>query len=263
MTELLVGMIEFDNVANFGGGDKSSYDQFHDALTRADAMMTQHGNGRELKMFVAPEYYFSGHGTTERGGTTITSLSRSNKHALYDKIAESSKRFPNILIVPGSIAYSKARGLSKRKYYSVCPIAANGRIIHKYYKQTNDTYQSGDDFKTKDYGATFTHSNLNFGIDICLDHGHKMLKTALNGSTVDIHILISDGSAPSPTSIAASVAGGVVVFCDMAGRGKNGVLSVFANKFGTPNVRGRDMVAEISQPLCGGAHVALYKGTQG
>lgn len=261
MTELLVAMIEFDNVADFSGADTSSYDQFDDALARADAMMSTHGNGGELKMFVAPEYYFSGHSITEKGGTAISSLSRSQKHGLYDKIAQSSKRYPSIMIVPGSIAYSKARGLSKRKYYNVCPIAANGRIIHKYYKQSNDTYQSSGDFKTKDYGATFTHANLNFGIDICLDHGHKMLKSSLGGATVDVHILIADGAAPSPMSIAASTNGGVMVFCNMAGRGKNGVLSVFANKFGTPNTKGRDMVAELTQSLTGGAQVALYKGT--
>ena len=261
MTKLLVGMIEFDNVADFSGADKSSYDQFHDALGRADAMMTKHGDGSELKMFVAPEYYFSGHSITESGGTSISSLSRSDKHGIYDKIAKSSKSFPEILIVPGSIAYSKARGFSKRKYYNVCPIAANGRIIHKYYKQANDTYQSADDFKTKDYGATFKHANLDFGIDICLDHGHKMLKNSLGTATVDVHILIADGAAPTPLSIAASTNGGVMVFCNMAGRGKNGVLSVFANKFGNPNTKAPDMVAEMTQPLTGGAQVALYQGT--
>ncbi|TQV77767.1 hypothetical protein [Denitrobaculum tricleocarpae] len=261
MTEILAAMIEFDNVADFGGADSGSYDQFDDALSRADAMMSQYGNGKELKMFVAPEYYFSGHSITEKGGTAITSLSRSQKHSLYDKIAQSSKSYPNMLIIPGSIAYSKARGFSKRKYYNVCPIAANGRIIHKYYKQTNDTYQSTDDYKSKDYGATFAHANLDFGIDICLDHGHKMLKSSLGNATVDVHILIADGAAPSPMSIAASTDGGAMVFCNMAGRGKNGVLSVVANKFGNPNTAGRNMVAELSQPLTGGMQVALYRGS--
>lgn len=260
MTEILAAMIEFENVADFSGTDSSSYDQFDDALARADAMMNTHGSGGEVQMFVAPEYYFSGHSITEKGGTAVTSLSRSEKHSLYDKIEQSSKRYPNMLIVPGSIAYSKARGFSKRKYYNVCPIAANGRILHKYYKQTNDSHQSDSDFKSKDYGATFTYDNLNFGIDICLDHGHKMLKSSLGGATVDVHILIADGAAPSPMSIAASTDGGAMVFCNMAGRGKNGVLSVVANKYGTPNTAGRDMIAELTQPLTGGAQVALYRG---
>lgn len=255
-TDILAGMIEFEDVADFGGASVGSYDQFNEALTLADALMSRNGNGRELKMFVAPEYYFSGHGITQKGSTTISSLSRSDKHGLYRKIAQSSALFPNILIVPGSIAYSKARGLSKRKYYNVCPIAAKGRIIHKYYKQSND------DFKSKDYGSTFKFGDLRFGIEICLDHGEKKLSQAAGSGTVDVQVLISDGFAPSTLGIVAPAGKGAVVFCDMKGQG-NGVLSVFSNKFGNPNTDKPVPVGKPSQTLAGGVRVALYRGNVG
>ena len=197
---LLVGMIEFANVPDFGGVNRGEYDEFEDALARAVALMNGIStSATDVRMFVAPEYYFSGHGATDRGATTIASLTRDDKHGLYKKLKSTSARYPNVLLIPGSIAYSKARGLSKRKYYNVCPIAAGGQIIHKYYKQSNDTFQSADDFKSKDYGATFEYKQLRFGIDICLDHGHKRLKNALGTATVDVHILVADGAAPSST----------------------------------------------------------------
>lgn len=261
-TTLIVGMIEFDNVATFAGVGRGDYDQFEDALARANALMNEHSVGGEVRVFVAPEYYFSGHAITDGGGTQIQSHSRDEKHKLYDKIKSTSSRYPDVLLIPGSIAYGKGSS-KKRKYYGVCPIAAGGRILKKYYKQSNDTFQSETGFTTKNYGATFTHRGIQFGIDICLDHGHKRLKDSLGGGTVDVHVLISDGSAPSSTSLAAPIGRGVVVFCDMNGKGKNGVLSIFANKFGNANTKNESFVARHGQALAQGAEVALYRGAVG
>ncbi|WP_152558679.1 hypothetical protein [Endozoicomonas numazuensis] len=186
-----------------------------------------------------------------------------DKHSLYTKLQASSRKYPNILIVPGSIAYSKARGLSTRKYYNVCPILFGGNIILKKYKVGNDNYQSKGDFKTKGKGNTFTHKNLKFGIDICLDHGHKVLKTSLKGETVDVHVLIADGAAPSPRSLATTT-DGVVVYCNMKSKNKdkgvNGILSVKKNDYGNLNTHNRQLVSETSQSLTGGYRIALYKG---
>lgn len=257
-TEIWAAMVEFDANGEFGGLTDSSYDVLDQALSTAAALLAD-APPAAIKMFVAPEYTFSGHGKTESGGTQISSLSRSDKHGLYRKIKASSARHTEILIVPGSIAYSKARMFSARKYYNVCPIAAGGQIVHKYYKQSNDTYQSNEDFKSKDYGGTFTHMGKTFGIEICLDHGKKVLKGS--GAAVDVQILISDGFAPSTMGIVAPMGSGAMVFCDMAGKG-NGVKSIVANKYGNPNT-GTSNERSRSQSLTGGVQIALYTGSVG
>ena len=269
--KIFAAMVEFDSGAAFAGVDAAGYDSFDNCLGRADAMFQEHcRDPNAIKMFVAPEYYFSGHNVNNNGSLNINSLSRSDKHKLYEKIKQSSARYPDILIVPGSIAYSKARGFSKRKYYNVCPIAAGGNIIHKYYKQSNDTFQTDDDFKSKNYGSTFNYGSLTFGIDICLDHGQKKLKNSLNGGRVDVHILISDGSAPSPNSLATDQQG-LVVFCDMNGgrdvmvKGENVRLNGIKNvtldpQYKTPRVSGKNVIASSAQALAGSGKVSLYSG---
>lgn len=258
--KIYAAMIEFNNGNDFAGVDAAGYDAFDNCLGRADALFQQHCNDPQaIKMFVAPEYYFSGHNVSDKGSLTVDSLSRSDKHSLYKKIEQSSKLYPNVLIVPGSIAYSKARGFSKRKYYSVCPIAAGGKIIHKHYKTSNDTFQTETDYKTKANGSTFNYKNKRMGIDICLDHGKAVLKDSLNGGVVDVHILISDGSAPSSTKIATDT-NGLMVFCDMKGKqlGANGVKKVSLNKYQNFQVDNQDPIAETAQPMAGSGRVALY-----
>lgn len=257
MANLLAAMIEFDNVSDFDGVTAAGYDAFDNALSRAQALFTTHAQAGDIKVFLAPEYYFSGHGITAGGATTVDSLSRTDKHGIYKKISASSKMYNDILIVPGSIAYSKARGLSSRKYYNVCPIAFNGQIIHKQYKKSNDSFQTGgDDFKSKNTGSTFNHKNKTFGIDICLDHGKSVLKDSLAGATVDVHILIADGAGPKNNRLGIDI-NGLVVYCNM-NPSANGVKTVETNKYGNFDIKANATLASIAQPVVGAGKVVLY-----
>jgi hypothetical protein len=191
------------------------------------------------------------------------SLSRSNKHAIYGKLEEASAQFNDILIVAGSIAYSKNRLFGERKYLNVCPVAYSGQIIHKYYKKEHDGYQGGEhgDFKTKDYEPTFTHKGLKFGIEICKDHGggNATLKGLLNGGSVDVQILVSAGAEPSPGALATRP-GGVIINCDMSGGqySGNGIRGGDAvSTSGTKAARG---YLKQTHPLNSGGFVAIYQG---
>lgn len=64
-------MIDFDNVATFAGVGKGDDDQFEDALTRANALMNENSVDGEVRIFVASEYYFSGHAITPPPTTMV------------------------------------------------------------------------------------------------------------------------------------------------------------------------------------------------
>ncbi|WP_413665505.1 hypothetical protein ACG1BZ_10050 [Microbulbifer sp. CNSA002] len=265
--DILAAMIEFDDSSKFTGVSNSNFDVFEGALARAKAMMQEYSDDKYIKMLVAPEYYFSGYASKAKTNH-IDSLSKGSKGDIYSGLRRASRQYPNILIVAGTIAYTKGGGcFSSASYLSIAPILAGGNFLLKKYKVGNDKYQTDDAFSTKASDSTFSYKGLTFGIDICLDHNNRILKNSLGGKTVDVHILISDGSSPSPGSLATNKSGGgAVVFCNMTsvnkGKGVNGIMSVSPNKWGNLNVdvNSRTQVAKTGQALTGGFHIALYSG---
>ncbi|WP_444930836.1 hypothetical protein ACJJIF_03370 [Microbulbifer sp. SSSA002] len=265
--DILAAMIEFDDSSKFTGVSNTNFSVFTGAVARAKAMMQDYPDDKYIKMLVAPEYYFSGY-ASKAVTNHIDSLSKGSKSDIYSSLRTVSRQYPNILIVAGTIAYTKGGGcLSSPSYLSIAPILAGGNFLLKKYKVGNDQYQTKDSFVSKVSGSTFSHKGLTFGIDICLDHNNKVLKKSLDGKTVDVHILISDGSSPSPGSLATNKdGGGAVVFCNMTstnkGKGVNGIMSVSPNKWGNLNVNvdSRKQVAKTGQALSGGFHIALYSG---
>ncbi|WHI47520.1 hypothetical protein [Microbulbifer sp. VAAF005] len=266
--DILAAMIEFDDSSKFMGVSNANFSVFEGAVVRAKAMMQDYPDDKYIKMLVAPEYYFSGY-SSKAVTNHIDSLSKSSKSDIYSGLRRVSRQYPNILIVAGTIAYTKGGGccFSSTSYLSIAPILAGGNFLLKKYKVGNDQYQTADAFATKQSDSTFTYKGLTFGIDICLDHNNKILKKSLDGKSVDVHILISDGSSPTPNSLATNKnGGGAVVFCNMRsinkGKGVNGIMSVSPNKFGNLNVNvdSRTQVAKTGQTLAGGFHIALYSG---
>lgn len=265
MPTLYVAMLELDNRNEFQGIGNSEFNVFGNAISVADALLSQQPAVNSIKMFMAPEYTFSGHNVTDKGGVNINSLSRSDKHSLYSNLKTASSQYSDIIIVAGSIAYSRKRMFGKRKYLSVCPVLKNGEIILKYYKQTYDGFQSGssaDSFTTKAKGSTFVEQGVNFGIEICSDHraDNKILKKS--GQNIDVHLLVSEGMNPSVGAI-ASRTGGLIVNCDMSGQGGgNGVRTVSMHaKWNRPDIDNQQTGAiGVSQTLASGAKVVLYSG---
>lgn len=264
MPGVYAAMIEFDKGA-FQGVSAAGYDAFGDAASRADALFNREANGGDIRILLAPEYFFSTVGATAKGSTTIGSMSSGNKMDIYKKLKRTSASYPDMLIVAGSIAYTKGGGcFSAAKHLSVCPILANGDIKLKYYKQSYDHFQTGssdDTWDTKAYGSTFTHGGQKFGIEICLDHGNAKLKDSGAG-LVDIQLLVSAGAKPMPSGIAARV-GGLVINCDMSGKGGgNGITTVssYAGHGGRAVLGALNAAVVRTDALGHGGQVTLYRG---
>jgi predicted amidohydrolase len=256
-------MVEFD-AGVFHGLGADGYDAFDDAASRADALFNQEAhNASDLRVFMAPEYLFSDISVTERGATAIGSMSSGDKIDIYKKLKRTSAAYPDMLIVAGSIAYTKGGFGRARKHLSVCPILANGQVLLKYYKRTHDQFQTGSSattWDTKSYGSTFSYRGQTFGIEICLDHSpsFKTLKTAMGGGLVDIQMLVSAGSAPTRTAIAART-NGLVINCDMAGKGGgNGITPVTGYTARVPTVGAKNSAIIRTAPLTSGGQVTLY-----
>jgi predicted amidohydrolase len=257
-------MIEFD-AGVFHGLSAGDYDAFDDAAGRADALFNQEATqASDLRIFLAPEYLFSAVGTTQRGATTIGSMSSGKKLDIYKKLKRTSSAYSDMLIVAGSIAYAKGGGFFKsQKHLSVCPVLANGQILLKCYKQNYDQFQSEssrETWDTKSNGLTFAYRGLTFGIEICLDHltSYKTLKTALNGAQVDIQLLVSAGMAPMASSVAARNQG-LVINCDMGGKGGgNGITAVTGYAKGVASIGARNAALIRTTPLTSGGQVSLY-----
>ncbi len=267
MPTICAAMLELDNRDTFQGMNSKSYDAFDDAVQRADALFNAHAPANAIRIFMAPEYSFSDHQVSSSGAVNIGSFSSGDKMGLYKKLQATSSRYADIVIVAGTIAYKK--GVFSKSHLAVCPILWNGQFLLKYYKQSFDGFQIGasnTSFERKNNGSTFIHQGVNFGIEVCSDHGvHKTLRGALGANaTVDVHLLVSEGMAPSALAICAKP-GGLMVNCDMSGRASagNGIRTVGVNKFGNNSVdmKSTGRVAESSGLTLGsGAHVVLYSG---
>jgi hypothetical protein len=268
MPTICVAMLELDNRDTFQGMNNKSFDAFDDAVQRADALFNAHAPANAIRIFMAPEYSFSDHQVTAVGSVNIGSFSSSDKMGLYKKLQATSSQYSDIVIVAGTIAYKK--GLVSKSHLAVCPILWNGQFLLKYYKQSFDGFQIGASDKTfdrKNNGSTFTHQGVTFGIEVCSDHGlHKTLRNAIGPhASVDVHLLVSEGMAPTPMAICTKP-GGLMVNCDMSGRKNsgNGIRTVGTNKFNNPSV---DMKAtghlteSTGLALGSGAHVVLYSGS--
>lgn len=269
MPTICAAMLELDNRDTFQGMNSKSYNAFDDAVQRADALFNAHAPANAIRIFMAPEYTFSDHQVTAAGSVNIGSFSSSDKMGLYKKLQATSSRYADIVIVAGTIAYQK--GVFSKSHLAVCPILWNGQFLLKYYKQTFDGFQIGasdSSFARKSNGSTFTHQGVTFGIEVCSDHrpDHQTLRGVLGAhATVDVHLLISEGMAPSPSAICAP-AGGLMVNCDMSGRANsgNGIRTVGTNTYGNASVdmKSTGRIAESSGLTLGsGAHVVLYSGT--
>lgn len=183
-------------------------------------IMGRRTGGNFHRMLVVPEYFYeSGTGP----------ISRDDKHIIYRKLMNISAKVPDLIIIAGTIAYSKKKTFASKKTYNVCPILHNGQIIKKLYKANDDgVYQNNGAFRTKTDNnkavPLATINGISIGLDICMDYNNSRLENYLatnNLNAPDVHIQISGTNATSTTRNAARV-GGVYIHCDQGGKGVNG-----------------------------------------
>jgi len=227
---VLVAMIEFeDHKSLFGKKNDEAIGNFKHALELAKNAMDTYQCTEPVRVFVAPEYYFTKKKNCEEwnGGYsfTVESHEKKGKRDIYASLREMSgdPKYAGILFIPGTIPYAVVNDRYDIDYYNVCPVFYNGKMIARHYKRENDRSQSINAFCTKrnikgvvskNYVFQFTVDDLDFGIEICRDHHFGTLKSSLLKERVNVHILISDDMTPSFAAIATKEDGGLFLYCD-------------------------------------------------
>ena len=222
---VLTAMLNID-ANQFSGGNANT---FSTAVSQAAAALNVVAHTRSAtKLFVAPEYYFSYMDQPFDNDGTPAPVSKDYKHYLYSSIKEISSQHSDVIIVAGSIFYTKTKGLIRKSTVglNVCPVLKNGEFLYKYYKKNDD-----GNLKKADINARFEHKSTNpvfksdgiqFGIEVCLDHNDNVLRDWVNtgNSRVDIHLYISATNTHRVSNLQART-GGYVVHCDMLSEKKN------------------------------------------
>lgn len=223
----------------YGADSTTRGADFRMVVTQAVASATNAVPNADLVVIVAPEYFFSRfnpYGTViDNTRSDIAPVSRSEKHGFYDDIVAASKAHPNVLIVGGTIFYSKTKGIihKSRVALNVCPIAIGGKIKYKIYKQRDDLnaqyYDRDLTYKQKSGKSdpVFEEGGIRFSLDICADNG-RALSFLGDGGEVDIHIMVSAGSRPDLPPNAR-----YILHCDLSGHGQANTPGKAAASAGT------------------------------
>lgn len=226
------------NPAAAGGASSAArVDEFQNVALTADTQLKLAGRatGAAFRhMLIVPEYFYNAGGAL---------LSRSNKHAIYERLQNISARVPQMYIVAGTVAYKK--GTFSTDTYNVCPVLHNGAILKKLYKRDDDgAYQINGTFRTKTDGGkgvpVVNLGGLMLGLDICMDYNRGRLADYLAANALphpDIHVHISGTNANQPGRNQARI-NGVYVHCDQGSKGANGAKAFL--------VQGRDAIGNAA-----------------
>lgn len=136
-------------------------------------------------ILVAPEFMFY-------DGKRI--LTEDEKKYIEARIAQEINR-KDMLVIPGSIMWHNPNegGLVK----NTSPVITDGKVIAEHMKATDGGCESIarkhelSYAKGPEKGTIFPWKELDIGLEICVDHGHGMLKKG--GKQVDIHIVPASG----------------------------------------------------------------------
>ena len=221
--EVLIAVLNVNHSA-FVGGTKVHLKSFRESLGLADGYLrglaTTTG---ALKIFVAPEYYFSQtvpmprkHGDGFKTG--YMPVSRDQAAEIVASLAQLSSQYSGFLIFAGSIHSMEDDGTGKKNTYNACPVLSGGDVVHLYYKRhydnfatdvlTNPAFVAGTD------SPLFAFGGLRFGVEICLDHGLRVLDNHLTSSgeaPPHIQVLVSRGMAIGKISATE-----LAIQCEMA-----------------------------------------------
>jgi hypothetical protein len=204
------------------------------AWLQAQAMANGHA-GNALYIYMGPEYLL-------QQSYAMRTVTEDEKSQIVNHIAAVSNACPGMLIMPGTLPWRKKKGFQRAfmrqaaDAFNTAFIFWNGAMVHRHDKNEDvGELQASDLAKTTKYGGTrprarFVHgahtgrfqcNALNFGIEICGDHGAG---TLVAGGQVDIHLLTSATVGHSFNALGivkvAARDGGIFAHCnDMSGRG--------------------------------------------
>jgi hypothetical protein len=238
-------------------------EEFGMAVDQVSSLLKRMAGGAGVYLLVAPEYYFNPRGTIGKHYKQDGPLAvdRSEKHDIYKGLKKISSRAGKLVIVAGSIMYTKTTS-SGTQGLNVCPVLQNGRFLTKNYKAQDDGYLAKGPvdatYTSKASDPCFTVNGVSFGIEVCMDHASKTLKNFLNGGTVDVHILVSDGVTPDNFRIAAK-ANGHVIHCDLSGSQKAAVR-VYTTTQGVWNIDSPTLIEPCgcSNPQINGVETEIF-----
>jgi len=225
----------------------------------------------DVRMFIAPEYYFSpfdmvGQHQPQIGPKT---MSRSQKHSLYKSLKGLSADAGDLILIAGSIFYRK--GTQNIRGLNVCPILRNGVFLRKYYKKFDDGAIAKEfgaaSYHHKESDPVFTIKTVTFGVEVCGDHTdqNNNLKNwlAANPKTkdIDVQIMISDSNAPTAPNMIAR-AGGYFIHCDIAGE-HEAALGVYRSAGGNWQQNARQTISPVKKfHAAQNMDVEVYKLTE-
>lgn len=195
---------------------------------------------KQMNLMVAPEWLFAKHGTK--------AYTPAECQRITEGLLNMSKKYPNMLIVGGSISWEMPDGKGpggepKFTMFNTSPVVQDGKMVHMYHKRVEggETSVPADQKGTvsKNWGmgdpklrskiehdnpniasnsSIFTHNGMTFSMEICADSasGASLKEYAQKhptGKGTDMHILISVGSPFQPVKTPVKN-GGIMVHVD-------------------------------------------------
>ncbi|MBB3898382.1 carbon-nitrogen hydrolase family protein [Roseococcus suduntuyensis] len=221
MPRLALGLLKVSK-HNFPADPAGRMDEFALTVSQADTLLrAKFGGAPDLRMLVAPEYFWSGYGVIGRTVPVLgpIAMDRDDKHRIYGGLKKISKRAGSLVLVAGSIFYHKP-GQTRALAYNVCPVLRRGSFLLKQYKEFDDGAAGKNagrfGYDVKDSDPFFEVDGVGVGLEICGEHGRLATWNANANRTVDLQILISDGSRFLPANMVVRN-GGFAIHTDMNG----------------------------------------------
>lgn len=179
--------------------------------------------GDVVSVFTAPEWTFK---------IPDTPLTPKQRDSIIKHYQTLSKRYPGMLIVPGSIVSNRGKK-SHPQIEAEAIVVHDGVLVHRTRKKVEgqdlDGYlseaQRQDRDKREKYFVGTNHApndttmfefeGLKCSLEICADHGSKRARNDANaaGHGVDVQILVSDGASINQRGLAVHK-GGLVISND-------------------------------------------------
>jgi hypothetical protein len=180
--------------------------------------------GKNLGVFLGPEWFF------KRPGTPYTEADRDH---IIARLCQISQRFPELLIVPGTILWRRApqRRKGKGLMANSAPVIYGGDLVHMVHKHNingdtegYDKEQSAEEWANFQASAQIEHffdiDNVRFVLEICGDHAERFASREYDKDPTmrkaDTALLVSHGASSALASNTMVVEGGRMFHSDSA-----------------------------------------------
>lgn len=201
--------------------------------------------GKTLRIFLAPEYFFRKNINRCRQARASTAYSEQEMNIIRSNLQSLSRSYHNFLLIGGSVFWAESISFTVFIRHSVF-VFHSGHLLKEYEKK-NDCGELKDFetvpnqwhlFKPGRVDGMFTCSDLNCGIETCLDHDKAQLRQD-GASDLDLQFVVSNTVTIRPSSVRTNGLG-YVLHCNAGNFG----CKIYQNPFdpsgevgrGTPGV---------------------------